>query len=207
MARATKFFPFFILLLLVLPALVISECTCDNKEEDGDKAKALKYKIIAIATIVITSAIGVLTPFLGKFIPALSPEKDIFFIIKAFAAGVILSTGFIHVLPEAFDRLTSPCLDNHPWGEFSFTGFVAMCAAMATLMVDTFATSYFKKHYAKNIQVEAIDVEKNSEHGDGRVHVHDTHTNNIHCHTHGLIDSFESSQLLRHRVISQVIVL
>nr|GLL49132.1 zinc transporter 1-like [Ipomoea trifida] len=30
--------------------------------------------------------------------------------IKAFAAGVILSTGTIHVLPHAFETLTSPSL-------------------------------------------------------------------------------------------------
>ncbi|KAA8547497.1 hypothetical protein F0562_003926 [Nyssa sinensis] len=47
---------------------------------------------------------------LGKIIPALQTDEDLFFVIKAFAAGVILATGFVHVLPDAFDHLMSPCV-------------------------------------------------------------------------------------------------
>ncbi|KEH35204.1 ZIP metal ion transporter family protein [Medicago truncatula] len=49
--------------------------------------------------------------------------REIFY--KEAFAGVILATGFIHVLPDAFENLTSPCLKEHPWGDFPFTGFVA----------------------------------------------------------------------------------
>ncbi|XP_054791368.1 zinc transporter 8-like [Prosopis cineraria] len=206
MTRTTKTSIFFVFLLLVLlPALVVSECTCDNEDEDRDRDKAMRYKIAAIASILVASAIGVLIPVIGKFVPALSPEKDIFFVIKAFAAGVILATGFIHVLPDAFESLTSPCLSDHPWGDFPFTGFVAMCTAMGTLMVDAFATVYFKKHHMKNGQIEANnngDEEKNSGH-EGHVHLH---THATHGHAHGSSDS-GSTQLLRHRVISQVLEL
>ncbi|XP_028778464.1 zinc transporter 8-like [Neltuma alba] len=205
-ARASKAFVFFAFLLVVLPALVVSECTCEDEDEDRDRDKALRYKIAAIASILIASAVGVLIPVIGKFVPALSPEKDVFFMVKAFAAGVILATGFIHVLPDAFENLTSPCLSDHPWGDFPFTGFVAMCTAMGTLMVDAFATVYFKKHHMNNNgPIEAgndVDEEKNSAH-DGHLHLH---THATHGHAHGSSDS-ASSQLLRHRVISQVLEL
>ncbi|CAJ2649788.1 unnamed protein product [Trifolium pratense] len=77
-------FVFSILILLIIPTLIAAECTCD---EDRNKAKALVY-----------------IPLLGKMITAaLNPE-----IIKAFAAGVILSTTFIHVpFTEALARLTT----------------------------------------------------------------------------------------------------
>ncbi|TKY47901.1 Zinc transporter 1 [Spatholobus suberectus] len=192
-----------LIFLVVLPTLVIAECTCDKEDEERDKAKALRYKIAALVSILVASAFGVCIPLLGKVIPALSPEKDIFFIIKAFAAGVILSTGFIHILPDAFENLTSPCIKEHPWGDFPFTGFVAMCTAMGTLMVDTYATAYFKKHHSKGAQVEATDVEKESGH-EGHVHLH---THATHGHAHGHASSDESSELLRHRVISQVLEL
>lgn len=138
-------------------------------------------------------------------IPALSPEKDIFFIIKAFAAGVILSTGFIHVLPDAFENLTSPCLKEHPWGDFPFTGFVAMCTAMGTLMVDTYATAYFQNQNSKKTptQVENHESTADEEHEE---HVH-VHTHASHGHAHGHISSDTSSELLRHRVVSQVLEL
>ncbi|KAK7273500.1 hypothetical protein RIF29_14551 [Crotalaria pallida] len=199
------FLTFSIIILLVLPIIVSAECTCDKEDEEVDKAKALTYKIAALISILVASAIGVCIPHLGKFIPAISPEKDIFVIIKVFAAGVILSTGFIHVLPDAFEKLTSPCLNDHPWGEFPFTGFVAMCTAMGTLMVDAYATCYFQKSHFKTGQIEAAttDVEKEAAAHEGHVHLH---THATHGHAHGAVSS-ESSELLRHRVISQVLEL
>lgn len=181
-------------ILLLLPAIVLGECSCDPEDEDRNKKEALKYKMAALASILVASAIGVCIPVLGKAIPALSPERNFFFIIKAFAAGVILSTGFIHVLPDAFGSLTSPCLAEHPWGDFPFSGFIAMVSALATLMVDTYATSYYSKKSLKNgvVATEAGDEQ-------GVVHAHS------HGHVHGLSDS--ESELLRYRVISQVLEL
>jgi hypothetical protein len=146
-----------ILIFLIIPTLIAAECTCDEEDEDRDKSKALRYKIAALVSILVASAIGVCIPLLGKVIPALSPEKDIFFIIKAFAAGVILSTGFIHVLPDAFENLTSPCLNEHPWGDFPFTGFVAMCSCallwgllwLILMQLLIFRTIILKKHRHK----------------------------------------------------------
>lgn len=202
MNKTTKLCVLFFHVLLVLPALVVSECQCpcDDEVEKGDKKKALYYKIAALVSILVASAIGVLIPIIGKIFPALSPEKDIFFMIKAFAAGVILATGFIHVLPDAFENLTSPCLKDHPWGDFPFTGFVAMCTAMGTLMIDAFATMYFKKSHSNNdVVAPGLDEEEANGH-EGHVHLH---THGTHGHSHGSNTS-GSDELLRHRVISQV---
>ncbi|CAK8566979.1 unnamed protein product [Lathyrus sativus] len=198
-------FVFSILIFLIIPTLIVAECTCDEEDEDRNKSKALRYKIAALVSIMVASAIGVCIPLLGKVIPALSPEKDIFFVIKAFAAGVILSTGFIHVLPDAFENLTSPCLKEHPWGDFPFTGFVAMCTAMGTLMIDTYATAYFQNQNSRKTptQVKNHESTPDVEH-EGHVHVH-THAS--HGHAHGHISSDPSSELLRHRVVSQVLEL
>ncbi|CAL5203503.1 unnamed protein product [Lathyrus oleraceus] len=205
-------FVFSIFIFLIIPTLIAAECDCkcdeeDKEDEDRNKSKALRYKIAALASIMVASAIGVCIPLLGKVIPALSPEKDIFFVIKAFAAGVILSTGFIHVLPDAFENLTFPSLKDkeRPWGDFPLTGFVAMCTAMGTLMVDTYATAYFQNQNSKETptQVESHESTADEEH-EGHVHVH-THAS--HGHAHGHISSDTSSELLRHRVVSQVLEL
>ena len=127
--RSSQFLTFSILIFLVLPNLVHSECKCENSDQVEDKTKALRCKIAALLSIVVASAIGVCIPLLGKIVPALSLQRDIFFMIKASAVGVILSTGFIHVLPDVSENLTSPCLSDNPWGDFPFTGFVAMCTA------------------------------------------------------------------------------
>ncbi|GFS36842.1 zinc transporter 10 precursor [Actinidia rufa] len=91
--------------------------------------------------------IGVCLPLVTRSIPALSPERSLFVIVKSFASGIILATGFMHVLPDSFDMLSSQCLPEQPWHKFPFTGFVAMLSAIVTLMVDSLATSlYSQKH-------------------------------------------------------------
>ncbi|TXG57733.1 hypothetical protein EZV62_015562 [Acer yangbiense] len=129
-----------------------------------NKSQALKLKFATIASILIARAIGVCLPMLGKAVPALSLEKNIFFIIKAFATGVILATGFIHVLPDAFENLTLPCLNENPWGKFPFTGFIAMMAAIGTLMVVTSATSYYQKSNMRKSQTNNGDEENDVDH-------------------------------------------
>ncbi|CAA7049568.1 unnamed protein product [Microthlaspi erraticum] len=124
------------------------KCECSHDDDHENKAGAQKYKIAAIPCVLIAGVIGVLFPLLGKVFPSLRPETSFFFITKAFAAGVILSTGFMHVLPEAYVMLNSPCLTSEAW-EFPFTGFIAMVAAILTLSVDTFATSSFYKSHCK----------------------------------------------------------
>ncbi|KAL2501728.1 Zinc transporter 1 [Forsythia ovata] len=100
---------------------------------------------------------------LGRKIEALRPENDIFFMIKAFAAVVILATGFIQILSEAFDTLTSPYLSQNSWGKFPFAGFVAMVASIGTLMVDTIATSFYKKMHFNKIKQVNVDEEASDE--------------------------------------------
>ncbi|XP_010275878.1 PREDICTED: zinc transporter 5-like [Nelumbo nucifera] len=192
---------FLFILLLLLPILASGECTCDPTEEEHDKATSLKYKIAGMVAILSASAIGVCIPVLGKSFPPLRPDNDIFFMIKAFAAGVILATGFIHILPDAFEKLTSPCLKGKVWENFPFTGFVAMMSGIITLMVDTIATSYFQRLHFNKSQPLSVDQETGGEHA-GHLHVH---THATHGHSHGSDSS--SSELLRHRIISQVLEL
>ncbi|KAG8387083.1 hypothetical protein BUALT_Bualt03G0216400 [Buddleja alternifolia] len=189
------------ILFLLIPITVMAECTCEAEEEDRNKILSLKYKLIAIASILTASALGVCLPVAGKRVPALSPDRNFFFIIKAFAAGVILSTGFIHVLPDAFESLTSPCLSEHPWGDFPFTGFIAMLAAIGTLMVDTYATSYYRRR-STGMKTAVVGGAADEE-GVVPVHTHATHG-----HAHGAVSSDSGdTELLRHRVISQVLEL
>ncbi|RZS16393.1 hypothetical protein BHM03_00048373 [Ensete ventricosum] len=197
---------FVFLIVLLLPLVARGDCDCSPEDEGRDKKKALPLKIAAIFSILVCGAIGVCIPILGKWIPALRPDKDIFFVIKAFAAGVILATGFIHILPDAFENLTSPCLPSSPWQDFPFAGFGAMVAAVGTLMVDTLATGYFNRlHGNRRTTVSDetdADVEKTS---DGLDHVH-THATHGHAHGSTMMDLGDASaQLIRNRVISQVI--
>ncbi|KAM0005699.1 putative zinc/iron permease [Helianthus debilis subsp. tardiflorus] len=193
------------LLLDMITIHVLAECTCEPEENEGKKSEALKYKLIALASILVAGALGVCIPFIGRVVPALSPEKDGFFIIKAFAAGVILATGFIHVLPDAFESLTSPCLKEHPWGDFPFTGFIAMVATMLTLLFETSSAAYQLRSHESRTALKPDDgygdEERNPQHmGQVAAHNHATHG-----HAHGSISNL--SQVDRYRIVSKVLEL
>uniref|UniRef100_A0A7N0SWN7 Uncharacterized protein n=1 Tax=Kalanchoe fedtschenkoi TaxID=63787 RepID=A0A7N0SWN7_KALFE len=192
--------------IFLFPSHTLAECTCDAAEEGGDHASrsaALNYKYGAIASILFGGALGVCIPIFGNRVPELRPETNTFFVIKAFAAGVILSTGFIHVLPDAFESLSSPCLPDTPWAKFPFTGFVAMVAAMGTLMIDAFATSYYSRAKGSGKARVVGRDEEEAEEGHVAVHTHATHG-----HSHGPVElAGGASEMLRHRVISQVLEL
>ncbi|CAN6240408.1 unnamed protein product [Urochloa humidicola] len=205
MAADLKLAALLFLAVSSLPLLAVADCECeDSTNDDSDKRKALNLKIIAIFSILVSSAIGCAIPSLGRRFPALRPETDLFFAVKAFAAGVILATAFVHILPDAFEKLGSPCLVDGPWKKFPFAGLVAMLAAIATLVVDTIATSYFQRAHARS-PAAVGDMET-------PVHAHGEHG---HCHgmpaliasSSSTSNSDEGAQLIRHRIISQVLEL
>ncbi|XP_042397407.1 zinc transporter 8-like [Zingiber officinale] len=179
--------------LLVGPFVAAGDGECSGDASASDRKKADPLKIAAIFSILASGSLGVSIPLLGRWVPALRPEKDWFFVIKAFAAGVILATGFIHILPDAFGSLTSPCLAPSPWQDFPFAGFGAMVAAIGSLAVDAIATGFLSRRAA------AVGDAGTSAEDDVEVHAHG--------HTHGRVPRGAEAQLIRDRVISQVLEL
>ncbi|KAH7838957.1 hypothetical protein Vadar_033124 [Vaccinium darrowii] len=148
MAASSTLLKLISIFFILIPQVVLSATPEKCSSESGDcinKSKALPLKIIAIAAILVTSMVGVCLPLVTRSVPALSPDRNVFVIVKCFAAGIILGTGFMHVLPDSFDMLTSGCLPEKPWHVFPFTGFVAMLSAIGTLMVDSMATSVYSR--------------------------------------------------------------
>ncbi|KAM3284500.1 fe(2+) transport protein 1 [Capsicum chacoense] len=186
-----------------------SSCESQTDNTCNNKSKALTLKIIAIVSILITSMIGVCLPLVTRSVSALSPDRDLFVIVKAFAAGIILGTGFMHVLPDSFDMLSSNCLNENPWHKFPFTGFVAMLSAIITLAIDSMATSlYVKKHNTGVINPESNQQVQNGHIIDGGDQEMGTGNNNVHFHSHhhGSL-SKDGTKLLRYRVIAMVLEL
>lgn len=192
-------------------ALSQSNKVCESKSNNTciNKNKALDLKLIAIFSILITSLIGVCLPFFARSVPAFQPEKSHFLIVKSFASGIILSTGFMHVLPDSFAMLSSPCLNDNPWHKFPFSGFVAMVSAVFTLMVDSITTSVCTKSGRRDLSADVASAETpdqeighvTSHHGHGHGHSHGLH-HNIHGENDKELGSY--LQLLRYRVIAIV---
>ncbi|KAL7596651.1 zinc transporter 4, chloroplastic isoform X1 [Lactuca sativa] len=122
---------------------------------------ALILKFVAMASILLAGIIGVAIPLIGKKRKFLRTDTNLFFAAKAFAAGVILATGFVHMLPDATSALTHTCLPKNPWSKFPFSGFIAMMAALGTLLADFLSTQYYERKHEKQIQavrVESVDM-------------------------------------------------
>lgn len=109
---------------------------------DGDAASHLK--IVAVFAIFLTSVFGVWGPvLLAKYFHGKPLYDKAILVIKCFAAGVILSTSLVHVLPEAFESLADCQVSSrHPWKDFPFAGLVTMIGAITALLVDLTASEH-----------------------------------------------------------------
>ncbi|XP_012088574.1 zinc transporter 5 isoform X1 [Jatropha curcas] len=194
-------------LILLFPIFISasnSKCNCQTHEPHQEDHKpiseVLTYKLISIASILSASAFGVSLPFLVKNISFLNPQGQIFTLIKSFAAGVILATGFIHILPDATESLTSPCLEETPWRKFPFTGFVSMLSAIGTLMMESLATGYHKRsELRKALPISGddhLDHDHNGGNASGSGHLHGSSF---------ALQRTNASELKRHRIVSQVL--
>lgn len=121
---------------------------------DGQAAAHLK--LISIWVIFFTSVVGISSPvLLARYFQGKPLYDKAVLVIKCFAAGVIMSTSLVHVLPDAFDAL-SDCqvASHHPWKDFPFSGLVTMVGALVALFVDITASSHVEHsqgspdHYA-----------------------------------------------------------
>ncbi|KAK7407488.1 hypothetical protein VNO78_09441 [Psophocarpus tetragonolobus] len=193
-----------VLILVSTAAQPTSAKECSAKEEGGchDKVESLKLKVIAIFAILATSMIGITLPLFSRALPALNPNGNLFILVKSFASGVILATGYMHVMPDSFEDLTSECLPELPWQKFPFTMFIAMLSAVLTLVVDAYSISYFKKKLIPAAVIASIEGSQNKDvemigHGHGH---HDLHID-------GDAKNIDAEQLLRYRVVAQVLEL
>jgi solute carrier family 39 (zinc transporter), member 1/2/3 len=133
-------------------AALVSTASCGegNGADCRDEAAALWLKTAAVALILAASAAGVAVPLAGRerCLGSTLP------LIKAFSAGVVLATGFVHLLSDAEKALSDPCLPDAPWRRFPFAGFVAMLAALGTLAADLICTQFYERKL-RRVQQEA----------------------------------------------------
>ncbi|XP_074316017.1 zinc transporter 6, chloroplastic [Silene latifolia] len=120
-----------------LPDAAAHELLCRNS------TAATHVKTASILVIFLTSVIGISSPvLLAKSFHGKPLYDKAILVIKCFAAGVILSTSLVHVLPDAFDALADCAVSTrHPWKDFPFSGLVTLIGALLALLVDLTANS------------------------------------------------------------------
>lgn len=104
---------------------------------DGVAAEHLKLASLGI--ILVASALGVAAPVvLARFLSRYPSYPSLLLLVKCFAAGVVLSTSLVHVLPDASTSLLSSCHVS-PDG-FPFSGLVTLIGALLSLLVELSAS-------------------------------------------------------------------
>ncbi|XP_010521963.1 PREDICTED: zinc transporter 6, chloroplastic [Tarenaya hassleriana] len=132
-------------------ALRAAEC------RDGTAADHMK--LISIFVIFATSAVGISSPvLLARYFQGKPLYDKAVLVIKCFAAGVILSTSLVHVLPDAYDSLADcHVASRHPWRDFPFSGLVTLIGALTALLVDLTASEHVG-HGGGGSKVEYLPV-------------------------------------------------
>ena len=85
---------------MATPEPTTLECASDA----GDGLVGLR--VGALFAILVVSSIGALLPF---FTYKLANLSRFFFLTRCFASGVVLATGYIHVLGDAAETWSNPC--------------------------------------------------------------------------------------------------
>lgn len=91
-----------------------TECAVNN-DYDG----RMNLRILSIFMILLSSGIGTFFPLVASKAPWVKLPDFCFFFAKFFGSGVIIATGFVHLLEPASDSLTDSCLtgpiSEYPW--------------------------------------------------------------------------------------------
>ncbi|XP_071701684.1 zinc transporter 4, chloroplastic-like [Rutidosis leptorrhynchoides] len=192
----------------------MSATTCIDSptlEACRDEKTAFVLKFVAIASILLAGIFGVSLPLVGKKWRFLKSDSSFFFATKAFAAGVILATGFVHMLPDATSALSNPCLPQIPWSSFPFSGFIAMMAALVTLVADFISSQYYESKHEKRIESDRVEPDGLAslvlplldDHADNHEHT----LENGHVHEHSEVFGDDTDNVARNAVVSQVLEL
>ncbi|KAH8832920.1 Zinc/iron permease [Flagelloscypha sp. PMI_526] len=93
-------------------------------EDEPPSDTHFPLRVAAIFVIGIGSMLGSLFPVLAKQSRLVHVPRSVFNFAKYFGSGVILATGFIHLLGPAIDALGSQCL---PWAWRDYPYALALC--------------------------------------------------------------------------------
>ncbi|OBZ82291.1 Zinc transporter 5 [Choanephora cucurbitarum] len=155
--------------------------SCDMEAET---AYNTPMRIGSIFIILVTSAVGIFAPIVLFRIRKPSENGIRNWILTAgkfFGTGVIISTAFIHMLPEALERFDSECIGEGWHSYHGFGGLFCMLAAFFLQLVELAALTNLDKMAAKR-EMEA-PIEKGSV---------ETHDEMGHVHSAGFLEHEQS---------------
>ncbi|CUM63840.1 uncharacterized protein PRCAT00001425001 [Priceomyces carsonii] len=127
-------------------------CQTGNLYSEGD----LGGRISAVFVILLVSALGSFFPLIAKTCPYIRLPAFCFFITKYFGSGVIVATGYIHLLAEAGNSLTNECLggvfEEYPWAEG-----IALMGTFAMFYFDIYAHRQIDKKIERKTNQKVLN--------------------------------------------------
>lgn len=105
---------------------------CDASEFNGEYMAA---RIASVFVLLVVSAAGSFFPLLANRYRMLAVPPLVLFGIKYFGSGVILATAYIHLLGEAQDSLSSPCLGGI-FEEYSWALAIALMGTFTMFTIE-----------------------------------------------------------------------
>ncbi|KAG0099699.1 high-affinity Zn(2+) transporter zrt1 [Podila epicladia] len=93
----------------------------------------MSLHIASVFIILAASTAGVFMPVIASKFRSLRISARVLTLGKQFGTGVILATGFIHMLPTAMSNLSSPCLGK-VWSE-QYTAFGGLFVLISSLFM------------------------------------------------------------------------
>ncbi|KAL1933401.1 hypothetical protein VTP01DRAFT_7491 [Rhizomucor pusillus] len=163
----------------------------DQSEAEADECVAeptedynMPFRVGSLFIILVTSAVGMFTPIILHRIQPYSQGsiRDwCLTIAKFFGTGVILATAFVHMLPEALENFSSPCL-TEGWQSYgAFAGIFCMISSFALQLLEMGAAAHLRSLHKHDQTSEHTQTEKypdNLEAG--------------HCHSAGFLEQDQS---------------
>ncbi|RLV90443.1 Zinc-regulated transporter 2 [Spathaspora sp. JA1] len=115
-------------------------------------------RITAVPVLFALSAIGAFFPLVALYSSRFNLPNWLFFITKNFGSGVIVATGFIHLLAESSEALTNSCLGG-VFADYPFAEGIALMSLFALFFFDMIANK--KIHDKAKCQTECCEIIQN----------------------------------------------
>lgn len=142
---------------------------CDSQDQEPYD---FPLHVGAVFIVFGLALIGTSLPILAKTVKWFRVNDFVFLLLKCFGMGVILATGYIHMLPPAMTSLTNPCLSTIWTEEYvAFAGLFALVATLATQLIQTTAILHFGHNHKAGSDGE-LNCQPHSHHHDHGHHHH-----------------------------------
>lgn len=126
---------------------MLDTCLSDNDYNGAD----FGARISAVFVLLGVSSLGSFLPVVATRVPSLRVPPLVFFATRYIGSGVILATGFVHLLADAHDTLSTECLGG-PFAVYPMAEGLALVGVFSMFIMDVFAHRKAKERANRQIE-------------------------------------------------------